>query len=183
MLRELHKSRGLPLVIMRPGIVIGPGTPVTHLGVARFASETQVHFWGNGKNKLPFVLVEDVADALVRAHDVPGIEGETFLLTSGPLLSAEDYVSEVSRRAGVRIDARARPAWRDWLPDLVKEVAKNLSRHPNRRWPSLHDWRCRSHRSPYDSSDTRERLDWRPVADRQEMIARGIHAAVDASIR
>lgn len=183
MLRELHRSKGLPLVIMRPGIVIGPGTPITHLGVAHFASETHVRFWGDGSNKLPFVLVDDVADALARAHDAPGIEGETFLLTSPPLLTAQDYVREVSRRAGVRIDARSRPAWRDWLPDLAKEAAKNLIRHPNRRRPSLHDWRCRSHRSPYDSSDTRERLGWTPVADRDEMIARGIHAMVDSAIR
>jgi predicted dehydrogenase/nucleoside-diphosphate-sugar epimerase len=181
LLVELSRTKGLPLVILRPGIVIGAGADPAHLGVAQFMSETEVNYWGRGDNKLPLVLVDDVADALVKALDAPAITGKSLLLVSPPLLSARDYVAEVSAGAGIKVRAGERAAWRYWLGDLVKEVAKNLVRHPNRRWPSLHDWRCRAHCSTYENGAAREALDWNPVDDRETMIRRGIHAAIDAS--
>jgi nucleoside-diphosphate-sugar epimerase len=60
------------------------------------------------------------------------------------------------------------------MGDLIKELVKNLIRHPNRRWPSLHDWQCRAHWSPYDSSKSQEVLGWEPVSDRETLIDRGI---------
>lgn len=178
MLQTMQRDRGLPLVIMRPGIVIGPGSPPAHLGVGRFLSETRVDYWGDGTNPLPFVLVDDVADALARALDAPGIDGQTLLLTSPPLLTARDYVEAVSAHMGARIHGRTRPAWRYWASEMVKEIAKNAVRHPNRRWPSLHDWSCQSHRAHYDGRMSEEALGWRPVADRNAMIERGIAEAV-----
>jgi hypothetical protein len=114
--------------------------------------------------------------------DVPEAVGGTFLLTSPPLLSARDYVAEVSARSGVKARAAPRAPWRYWLSDLVKELAKNLIRHPNRRWPSLHDWRCRAHRSAYDSSFSQEVLGWRPVSDRETLVKVGIYKPVDATV-
>ena len=181
-LRELNREKGLPLVVLRPGIVVGAGTDPSHLGVAQFASETEVRYWGSGDNKLPLVLVDDVADALAKAIDAPDIVGRTLLVTGAPLLSARDYVAEVGARSGTKIRTAARAPWRYWLPDLIKEIAKNLVRHPNRRRSSLHDWRCRTHRAIYDSDSTREALSWEPIADRETLIKRGIHEAVDASI-
>ncbi len=183
LLQGLQRDRGLPLVILRPGIVIGPGTPPSHLGVAQFTSETQVEFWGNGDTPLPLVLVDDVADALVLALDAPGIVGQTLLLTSPPLMNAREYVNAVAAHMSTRIEARPRPAWRYWAADMVKELAKNAVRHPNRRWPSLHDWRCRSMSARFDSRMTERSLDWHPVSDREALVARGIAEAIDWYVR
>lgn len=183
LLQRMWREKGLPLVIMRPAIVIGVGAPPWHPGVGRFASETRVDYWGTGGNLLPLVLVEDVADALVRGMEAPGIEGQTFLLTSPPMMTARDYVAALSKRMDARIDARPRAAWRNWMSELVKELAKNAIRHPNRRWPTLHDWRCNSHSSRYDSGMTEEKLDWHPVRDKEAMVARGITDAVDWYMR
>jgi predicted dehydrogenase/nucleoside-diphosphate-sugar epimerase len=174
LLQSLHRERGLPLVIARPAVVLGVGSPPMHLGVARFASETRVQFWGDGRTPLPLVLVDDVADALVRALEVPGIEGQAFLLTSPPLLTARDYVQALAEHMRTRIDARSHSAWHQWGENLVKELAKHAVRHPNRRWPTLHDERCYSHCARFDASMSEQILDWHPVSDRETMIARGI---------
>lgn len=174
---------GLRLVIVRPAIVIGEGAPPAHPGVARFPSETQVEYWGDGTNALPLVTVDDVAEALVLARTAEGIDGRALLVTSPPLLTAQDYVAELAHAMGTRIDATAQPPWRNWLADWVKEGAKNAVRHPNRRWPSLHDWQCRSHRSVYDARGTEVALGWTPVSDRAKMVRLGIVDAVEAFIR
>lgn len=178
LLQSLQRDAGLPLVILRPGIVIGPGSPPAHLGVGRFASETRVDYWGDGTTPLPLVLVDDVVDALVRSLDAPGALGQTLLLTSPPLMTARDYVAAVASHMAAVIDARPRAAWRYWVADMVKELAKNAVRHPNRRWPTLHDWRCQTLRARYDSRMTEAALEWRPVADRETMEVRGIADAV-----
>ncbi len=183
LLQGLERSAGLPLVILRPGIVIGPGSPPAHLGVGSFASETRVEFWGDGTTPLPLVLVDDVADALVRALDAPGIEGQTLLLTSPPLMTARDYVAAVASHMHTRIDAQPRSAWRNWAMDMIKELAKNAVRHPNRRWPSLHDWRCQSHSARFDSRMTEQALGWKPAADRESLVTHGVAASVDWFLR
>jgi predicted dehydrogenase/nucleoside-diphosphate-sugar epimerase len=183
LLQTMQREKGLPLVILRPGIVIGPGSPPAHPGVGHFLSETRVDYWGDGTNPLPLVLVDDVADALARALDAPGALGQTLLLTSPPLMTARDYVAALEEYMSARIDARPRAPWRYWAADMTKELAKNAVRHPNRRWPSLHDWRCQTQRAQYDSRMTEQVLGWRPVADRAILQARGIADAVDWFLR
>jgi nucleoside-diphosphate-sugar epimerase/predicted dehydrogenase len=183
LLQAMQRDGRLPLVILRPGIVIGPGSAPTHPGVGHFSSETSVEYWGDGSNTLPFIVVDDVVDALVRALDAPGIEGQTLLLTSPPLITAREYVEALALHMRTRIQSRQRAAWRYWAADLVKEVAKNLIGHPNRHWPTLHDWQCRSHLSRFDSRDTERVLGWRPVNNRDELIAKGIKNAVEWYLR
>ena len=128
---------------------------------------------------LPLVVVDDVVDALVRAMTAQGISGQVLLLTSPPLMTARDYIGTLSTYMRAQIDARSGSLFRMWAIDAVKEVLKYVVRHPNRRWPSLHDWRCASNRARYDSETTQEVLGWRPIADRETMVRRGIVDAVD----
>jgi nucleoside-diphosphate-sugar epimerase len=143
-----------------------------------FHSDTRARLWGDGRTKLPLVLVDDVAEALALAVNAPGIEGQTFLLTDEPLLSAREYVAEVSAASTTSISATATPIWRFFVLDVAKEVVKHLVRHPNRRVPSYRDWDCRAHRARYDSAKTRRVLGWAPAGTREAMIKRGIVAAV-----
>ena len=183
LLQAMQRNSGLSLVIVRPGVVIGPGSPPAHPGVGHFVSETRVDYCGDGYSPLPLVLVDDVADALARALDAPGALGQTLLLTSPPLMTARDYVAVLASCMSARIDARPRAAWRYWVAEMTKELAKNAVRHPNRRWSSLHDWRCQTLRAHFDSQMTEQALGWRPVADRPTMEQRGIVDAVKWFLR
>ena len=81
-LMALYRERGLPVVIFRPGVVIGHGGSPLHWGVGMWSWNSVCQVWGKGRNPLPLVLVEDVAQALVTALDQPGIEGESFNLVA-----------------------------------------------------------------------------------------------------
>jgi nucleoside-diphosphate-sugar epimerase len=183
LLTKLSKNKGLPLVIFRPGIVIGKGCPPAHWGVGMFQSETRMQFWGNGENKLPLVLVEDVANALMLGLDKPDIEGKTFLLTDAPLLTGKEYVDIVSDEIGTKIRSEPTPIMKFYLIDVVKEAAKHLIKHPNRRMASFRDWDSRSHRAQYDSSKTRELLGWKPAGTRELLVEKGIIAAAQEYFR
>jgi len=183
LLLEMARERGLPLVILRLGIVIGAGSSPIHYGVGRFEAWNRLTYWGEGRHKLPFVLVEDVADALVRALEAPAIEERTFLIADAPLLSARDYVAAMQSHSGATVHAAPRSIWRYWLADLARGMLKTAIRHPNRHLSSLHDWQCRSHSATYDAAHSVAALGWRPAGTRQALIERGIHPAVEAMRR
>lgn len=178
LLLDMHKQSNFPVTIFRPGVVIGKGCPPAHWGVGMFQSESRVQFWGSGENKLPLVLVEDVADALVLALGKPSIAGQVFLLTDEPFLSGRDYVDIVSQACGTKLRAEPTPIWKFFVIDAFKEGAKNLIKHPNRKIPSYRDWDSRSHRARYDSSKTKEILGWQPAGTKEALIERGIVSAV-----
>jgi nucleoside-diphosphate-sugar epimerase/predicted dehydrogenase len=179
-LLDLHREKGLPVVLFRPGIVIGPGSPPAHLGVADFQNPGRVRFFGRGDNKLPFVLVDDVVQGLVLGMDEPGLEGRAFLLSDEPLLSAREYVEETGKAMGLRFRATSRAIWRYYLADAFKEGVKHAIRHPNRRAVSYRDWAAQAQLARYDASETREALRWRPAGRRDLLVQRGIVDAVRA---
>jgi predicted dehydrogenase/nucleoside-diphosphate-sugar epimerase len=174
-LLTLHRERGLPVVIVRPAIVIGRGSSPLHWGVGMWSYDTTCQLWGRGEHGLPLVLVEDVAAALVAGLDAPGIEGEVFNLSDEPCVTARQYLEELERAAGVEFAKHPTPIWRFYAGDMIKWAVKVLVRHPERDRPSYRDWESRTQRAVFDCSKARRVLGWRPAGDRAELIRRGIH--------
>lgn len=174
-LTEMHRKEGLPVVILRPGIVIGHGGNPFHWGVGKWASPGVVELWGKGTNKLPLVLVDDVASGLVRAMEVAGIEGRAYNLIDKPLLSARDYIASLEELGGFKVQVHERPIWKYWLEDLAKWPLKVAVSHPDgQRVPSYSDWDSRTQKAIFDSSRTREELGWTPISNPDRMVKEGI---------
>ena len=171
----MHRRHGLPLVIARPGIVIGAGGPLQHWGIGRWHGAGAVRLWGNGRNKLPFVLIDDVTDGLLRIMEADGIEGESFNLVGPPLLSGHDYFEAIREHLGAALVVRPGNLTAMWMADAVKHTLKT---HVLRRGavarPSLRDWKSRAHLAGFENAHPRRRLGWSPVADRDTLIRRGI---------
>jgi len=173
-LMEMHRERGLPVVIVRPAIVIGRGGSPFHWGVGMWWGDAVCQLWGAGRNKLPLVLVEDVAAALVAAMEKPGIEGQSFNLSGAPMLTAHEYLDELDRAGGIKVQRHPTAILRFYLLDMVKWVVKVAVRHPERRMPSYRDWESRTGGAVFDCSAAKRVLGWRPVEDREELVRRGI---------
>jgi predicted dehydrogenase/nucleoside-diphosphate-sugar epimerase len=175
MLLQMYRQRGLPVVIVRPGIVIGRGGSPMHWGVGRWWYGSVCQTWGSGRNPLPLVLVEDVAKGLIAASQVPGIDGESFNLVADQCLSAQDYLDELDRFGGIRIRRYATPILKFYLTDLFKWSVKVVTRHPDRQLPSYRDWESRRQSARFDCTRAKVRLGWKPTSDRAELIRIGLH--------
>ena len=174
LLIDMHSMQRLPVVIVRPGIVIGDGGNAFHWGVGKF-SDGVCEVWGDGTNKLPLVLVQDVAAALVRCIQTEGIEGRSYNLIDVPLLSAREYLTELQRLAGIKLTIYYRPIFWFYLSDLLKWTVKLATGHPDHvRIPSYRDWESRTQKAIFNCTRAREELRWAPASDRQRMISEGI---------
>ncbi|MWD30018.1 NAD-dependent epimerase/dehydratase family protein [Aquicoccus sp. SCR17] len=175
-LMAMHARDGLPVVIARPGIVVGQGGPLQHWGIGRWHGAGAVRIWGNGRNVLPFVLLDDVVDGLIRMAEVPEAVGQSFNLVGPPMLTAREYFDAIHHRLGARIRVAGGNLTLFWAADAVKSALKRHAlRRPGVIRPSLCDWKSRAHLSPFDNARAREVLGWHPTADREAFL----RAAVD----
>lgn len=182
-LLRMHREQGLPLVIVRPGIVIGRGGSPFHWGVGMWWSDSVCQIWGEGRNKLGLVLVEDVASGLLATMSAPGIEGKSFNLVGDPMLTAQEYLDALDQAGGIRIQRHATPISHFYLKDLFKWIVKVAVRHPERRMPSYRDWESRTGKAVFDCSAAKRELGWKPVSDRAKLIRLGIEEPFRESAR
>lgn len=177
-LLAMHRAKGLPLVIARPGIVVGHGGPLQHWGIGRWHGAGAVKLWGNGRNTLPFVLINDTVEALARMAEAPGIEGESFNIVGAPLMTGRDYFDAIEDAMGARLRVGFGNLAVMFAADYVKHQlkARVLRRHGLTR-PSLADWKSRAHYSPFDNAKACRVLGWQPEANRVEFIRKAITEA------
>ncbi len=175
LLLQMHKSVGLPVVIVRPGMVIGRGGDLCHAGVGTWNGPGTCVFWGSGDNYLPLVLVEDVARGLIAAMDAADIEGESFNLVDEPCLTAREYVQEIAHFSGLNLQTFNCSVPKAFCVDIAKWMAKILLRMRDRCVPSYRVWQSRTCKAVFDCSKARRVLNWQPASDRDTILARGIH--------
>lgn len=169
---------GVPLVIARPGIVVGDGGPLQHWGIGRWHGAGAVRLWGSGRNILPFVLADDTSDGLIAMMERPEAVDQSFNLTGQPLLTGRDYFDAIHRRLGAKLRVTSSNLTLLWAADQVKQ---GLKRHALRRkdaqGPILADWKSRGHLSRFDNARARNLLGWQPEADRENFLRRAIDEA------
>ncbi len=174
LLIQMQKEHGLPLTIVRPGIVIGSGGGAFHWGVGMWRYNSICQFWGRGENALPLVLCTDVAAALVSMADRRDLAGKSFNLVSDASINSKQYIASLSESVGAAIQGRPTAIWRYYVEDMVKWVVKVAVRHHDRRMPSLRDWQSRTQLARFDCSRARKELGWAPVSDPALMLCKGV---------
>ena len=87
---EYGKKRGVPFVLIRPGVVYGPGkcSISGRVGIDTFG----VFLHLGGTNVIPFTYVENCAEAIVLAGIKEGVEGETFNVVDDDLPSSRRFL-------------------------------------------------------------------------------------------
>jgi predicted dehydrogenase/nucleoside-diphosphate-sugar epimerase len=158
MVMAAAKEQGLPVCVIRPGVIFGPGVePSSPAG--SFAMSGRWIVVGNGSLPLPLVYVDDVVDALLLASSRPGVEGALVNLVDP---------ARVTQRELIRIAQAARPNIKaSYVPKFVLMTAsvgiEALGRLLKRAVP-LSRYRIRSIRplSNFDQSAVQEKLGWTP---------------------
>lgn len=173
LLLDYYARKRLPVVILRPSLVVGKGGKITHGGLGWWIAPTCLLGWGQGNNLLPFVLVKDVAAALFSAMDAPDIEGKAFNLGGDVFLSAREYVRLVSERS-LR-DFRFYPRnlsifyLRNFFKSMIKFALGRFSEPRHYR-----DVMSSAMLSRIENGATKQFLGWRPNSDLEVFIQEAI---------
>jgi predicted dehydrogenase/nucleoside-diphosphate-sugar epimerase len=173
-LLDMHRTRNLPVCILRPGVVTGAGGLAFHSGIGFYNRDRHCLGWNAGTNPLPFVLAGDVADAMLKALEAPHVIGRCYNLVGDVRLTARDYIDELAKAMGRPL--RYHPHSVEWLFafELVKWAIKTGTGKPNVSFPSLRDLKSRGLVAQFDCSEAKRDLGWHPVADRETFLQDGI---------
>ena len=86
---KLYRERGLPVVVLYPGGVMGAGNPKSNGQYIRDLAEGRMPGMVFEDSALTWVHVKDVAEAIVRALEKEGNEGEEYLVGKHALAMGE----------------------------------------------------------------------------------------------
>jgi nucleoside-diphosphate-sugar epimerase/predicted dehydrogenase len=173
-LGRIAAESGLPLVILRPAIVVGKGGLAEHSGVGLWVRDNHCVGWGLGNHPLPFVLARDVASAIVASLDAEGAAGRSYNLAGDVRLTAREYVAELRGATGRDYHFHPSPTWWTQLVELGKWGIKVAVRRPGAVAPSYRDFRSRGFFARLDCEDAKQDLGWKPESDRAAFVREGI---------
>ena len=183
LIEKYRQEHDLQSVVMRPGIVIGPGAPVQHLGLGEWPSEVTCVRWGrNTSRPLPLVLVDDVADAFWRAADAPSdsVCGRAFNLVGDASLSADEYLAHLRKSSGrdFRLIKQSVSFWTGL--ELFKWTVKAAARKPENVRLTWREVAYRTGAAKFDNRIAKKILGWSPESDKDRLAERGLDNALEA---
>ena len=149
----------LPFVIMRPGVVYGPGghhiTP--RVGIDTFG----IFFHLGGANQLPLTYVDNCAEAMVLGGLEPGVDGEVFNIVDDDLPTSREFLKKY-KREGKRFRSIYIPYWCFYRLCSLWERYSQWSR--GQLPPVFTRRRCATYwkGNKYTNRKLKDRLGWQP---------------------
>jgi len=168
---ELREQLGLPLVVVRPGVIYGPGRSLLTSRVGLSLGPLLIRMGGG--QLLPYTYVENCAEAICLAGLTPGIEGEIINVVDDDLPTGRRILRTL-RKNGKTVHSL-------WVPRPAISPLSALyawySRWSEGQLPPVLSW----HKSEamwkplrYSNRKAKHSLNWRPAISTEEGLNRTI---------
>jgi nucleoside-diphosphate-sugar epimerase len=93
--RDYHERHGIPLTILRPGVIYGPGGGAMSARVGLMLPGVFIYL--GGKNLLPLSYVDNCAEAIAIAGEKARFDGDVYNVHDDELVTAADYLARYQR--------------------------------------------------------------------------------------
>ncbi|MFA5892037.1 MAG: NAD-dependent epimerase/dehydratase family protein [Actinomycetota bacterium] len=170
--RTVAAARDLPLTIVRPATIFGPGDKYFVLEIAQYLRAGLVPVVGGGHARPGFAYVENLADVIVQAGTVPAAVGGTYNLHDATGATWREYVSKLADALGYRARRLS----------LAPRVAGAIAAGMETAWgafsirsrPPLtrHAIAILGTEQEFPTQRARRDLEWAPLIDFDQSIAR-----------
>jgi nucleoside-diphosphate-sugar epimerase len=170
---EAYRSRALPLVVIRPGVLFGPGRPLLTARIGLLLGTVLLQM--DGWQTVPYCYVDNCARAVAMAADVADIAGMSFNILDDDLPSANCVLSLHRQHvAPVKVIRIPRCAIGPFA-----HVCEWLSKRSQGMFPAvLTPYKAAAlwKRLRYSNELAKTRLDWRPAVPFSDAVARTVRA-------
>jgi dihydroflavonol-4-reductase len=166
---DFHRKRGLPVAVVRPGAIYGPGE-TRFLKLFRAIARGRYAIVGTGRTFYHPVYIDDLVTGFLLALERPEAVGEAFLVCGPSYVSQRDLGALIAKHTGGRVLAfriPARPI--QWAGDLVEAVCVPLGLEPPLHRRRVDFW---TKSRAFTIEKARRLLGYAPKVDVDEGIAR-----------
>lgn len=130
LVRQYQKEKGLPVVIVRPSWVYGPGDRRT-MKLFKAISKKRFFIIGNGKTLLHPVYVDDLAEGIILSAVNNNAIGKTYILGGDETVPLDTLVQIIADILKVKIPEYHLPFSIIWLSAVICEILfKILHKEP-----------------------------------------------------
>ncbi len=177
LVREAHGSHGLETVVIRPGVIWGPGDTTILPRLITLLRRGQLIFIGCGDNQLGLSHVENLSQGIILAAQTPSAVGQIYHLTDGEEITARTAFCALAVALGAQPPRLALPfpvvyflaALLEWIACL-----RNAATPPALTRYGVRLVACDSR---YDISKAQNELGYRPSLTFRQGIASLIQPA------
>lgn len=164
-----HRERGVPVAVVRPGAIYGPGD-TRLLKLFRAIARGRYAVVGSGRTFYHPVFIDDLVQGFVLALDRPEAVGEAFLVCGPRYASQDELAALVARHTGGRVLPFHVPAWPIQVAgSLVEWVCVPLGIDPPLHRRRVDFW---TKSRAFTIEKARRLLGYEPKVDLDEGIAR-----------
>jgi nucleoside-diphosphate-sugar epimerase len=171
LVRKAHGKGGLETVVIRPGVIWGPGDTTILPRLAALLRRGRLIFIGRGANHLGLSHVENLSQGLILAALTPSAAGQIYHLTDGEEITARTAFCALAVALGVPPPRFALPfPVVYFLAALLERTArlKNATTPPALTRYGVRLIACDSR---YDISKAQKELGYRPLLTFRQGIA------------
>ncbi len=166
---RFHRERGLPVTVVRPGAIYGPGE-TRLLKLFRAIARGRYAVVGTGKTFYHAVYIDDLVDGFLLALDRPEAVGEAFLVCGPRYVSQDELAALIARHTGGRVLPFHVPAAPlQWAGDLVEAICVPLGLEPPLHRRRVDFW---TKSRAFTTAKARRLLGYAPKVDLEEGMAR-----------
>jgi dihydroflavonol-4-reductase len=166
---DFHRRRGLPVAVVRPGAIYGPGE-TRFLKLFRAIARGRYAIVGSGRTFYHPVYIDDLVAGFLLALERPEAVGESFLICGPSYVSQADLAALIAKHTGGRVlpfRIPARPL--QWAGDLVEAICVPLGLEPPLHRRRVDFW---TKSRAFTIEKARRLLGYDPKVDLDEGIAR-----------
>jgi dihydroflavonol-4-reductase len=118
---ETAERSGVPLTVVRPGPIYGPGDRRLLKLIGRVA-QRRFRLLGDGSPRFQMVYIDDLTEGFRLAAEAPSAEGRTYIITGNEAPTLNELVREIASVAHVSSPRLRLPVWPFWLAGALCEA-------------------------------------------------------------
>jgi 2-alkyl-3-oxoalkanoate reductase len=129
---EFHAAGRVPITVVRPGNVFGPGAPLWVDSLLRVLRAGRGMVIGGGDGDAALAYVDHVVEVIARAGEAPAAAGRIYNATDGGGVSWRRYLRDLAGLAGARPPRASLPYGAAYGLAAAMERGYRLLRRPER---------------------------------------------------
>lgn len=169
LVRRYGHDHGLPYVLVRPGVVYGPGKERIHGRVGLDTFGIFLHL--GGSNPVPLTYVENCADAIVLAGLIKDVDGEVFNVVDDDLPTSRQFLRMYKKQVRSFRSIYV-PHFASYLLCLLWEKYAEWSKGQLPPMHNLCEWAVCWKKTRYSNEKLKRRLGWTPAVPTSEGLSR-----------
>lgn len=166
---DFHRRRGLPVTVVRPGAIYGPGE-TRFLKLFRAIARGRYAIVGSGRAFYHPVFIDDLVAGFLLALERPQAVGEAFILAGPRFVSQQELAEVIARHTGGRVWPFHVPAAPlRWAAALCEAACVPLGLEPPLHRRRVDFW---TKSRAFSIEKARRLLGYAPAVDLDEGVAR-----------